>query len=100
MVSSLGHARPGHGRRREGAVVRHGHGWRDGHDTAHWHGQTLLWNGMDVDAIEVLPATTRVLDMVHEDPGTWLYHCHVNEHIDNGMEALFRVLPANGTDAS
>jgi FtsP/CotA-like multicopper oxidase with cupredoxin domain len=65
--------------------------------TAHWHGQTLLSNEMRVDAIEVFPATTRVLDMVPDDPGTWLYHCHVNEHIDNGMEAMFRVAPANDT---
>jgi hypothetical protein len=42
-----------------------------------------------LDGIEVFPATTRVLDMVPDDPSTWLYPCHVNEHIDNGMEMLF-----------
>jgi FtsP/CotA-like multicopper oxidase with cupredoxin domain len=65
--------------------------------TAHWHGQTLLWNGMRVDAIEVFSATSRVLDTVPDDPGTWLYHCHVNEHINNGMEVLFTATPANST---
>ncbi|HET6808746.1 MAG TPA: multicopper oxidase domain-containing protein [Nitrososphaera sp.] len=40
--------------------------------------------------MKVFPTTTRVLDMVPDDPGTsWLYRCHVNEHIDNGMEVLF-----------
>jgi hypothetical protein len=42
-----------------------------------------------VDGIEVFPATTRVLDMVPDDPSTWLYRCHVNEGIDNRMEVLF-----------
>ncbi len=50
-----------------------------------------------LDGIEVFPATTRVLDMVPDDPSTWLYRCHVNEHIDNGMEMLFTVRPANTT---
>jgi len=68
--------------------------------TAHWHGQTLLWNGMRVDTTEVFPATTKVLDMVPDGPGTWLYHCHVNEHIDKGMEVLFRVAEASGTNTS
>ena len=54
----------------------------------------LEWNAC-VDAIKVFSATTRVLEMVPDDPGTWLYRCHVNEHIDNGMEVLFTVRPAN-----
>jgi manganese oxidase len=24
-------------------------------------------------------------------PGTWLYHCHVEDHMMNGMIALYRV---------
>jgi len=28
--------------------------------------------------------------MVPDDPSTWLYRCHVNEHIDNGMECCLR----------
>jgi FtsP/CotA-like multicopper oxidase with cupredoxin domain len=54
------------------------------------------WNAC-VDGIEVFPATTRVPDMVPDDPSTWLYRCHVNEHIDNGMKMLFTVRPANTT---
>ncbi len=32
-------------------------------------------------------------DMVPDDPGTRLYHCHVNDHIHAGMMALFTVNP-------
>lgn len=61
--------------------------------TPHWHGQTVLWNGMRTDVIELLPASMKVADMVPDSPGTWLYHCHVNDHITAGMLALFTVLP-------
>jgi len=30
---------------------------------------------------------------VPDNPGTWLFHCHVDEHLDNGMYALFKVEP-------
>lgn len=61
--------------------------------TPHWHGQTLLWMGMRVDVLELLPGTMRVADMRPDNPGTWLYHCHVNDHITAGMLARFRVVP-------
>ncbi len=62
--------------------------------TPHWHGATLLWSGMRVDATEVFPATVRTLDLVPDVPGKWMYHCHVNDHIDAGMMTTFTVLPA------
>lgn len=61
--------------------------------TPHWHGQTLLWQGMRIDIVELLPATMRTLDMVPDNPGIWLYHCHVDDHIAAGMLARFDVLP-------
>jgi FtsP/CotA-like multicopper oxidase with cupredoxin domain len=57
----------------------------------HWHGQTLLFNGSRTDVAELLPMSMKTLDMVPDSPGTWLYHCHVNDHIDAGMLALFTV---------
>jgi FtsP/CotA-like multicopper oxidase with cupredoxin domain len=33
----------------------------------------------------------KVLDMVPDAAGTWLYHCHVNDHILAGMMALYKV---------
>ena len=59
--------------------------------TPHWHGQSLLWMGMRTDVVELLPGSMRTVDMVPDNPGTWLYHCHVNDHINAGMLARFRV---------
>jgi FtsP/CotA-like multicopper oxidase with cupredoxin domain len=33
------------------------------------------------------------VDMIADDPGTWLFHCHVADDIDAGMSALYQVLP-------
>ncbi len=61
--------------------------------TPHWHGNTLIYNGNRTDMIELLPASMKTLDMVPDNPGAWLFHCHVNDHIDAGMLALFTVMP-------
>jgi manganese oxidase len=61
--------------------------------TPHWHGQTATVMGMRTDVAELLPASMAIADMVPDDPGTWLYHCHVNDHIAAGMAALFTVEP-------
>jgi len=60
--------------------------------TPHWHGQSLLWMGMRTDVIELLPGSMRTVDMQPDNTGTWLYHCHVNDHISAGMLARFRVV--------
>jgi FtsP/CotA-like multicopper oxidase with cupredoxin domain len=59
--------------------------------TPHWHGETLLMNGMRTDMVELLPMSMKVLDMYPDNTGTWLYHCHVNDHLTAGMLALFTV---------
>jgi hephaestin len=32
-------------------------------------------------------------DMQPDDVGTWLFHCHVNDHIAAGMLSLYTVTP-------
>ncbi|HEV2193798.1 MAG TPA: multicopper oxidase domain-containing protein [Nitrosopumilaceae archaeon] len=64
-----------------------------------WHGQTLLMNGMRTDMVELLPMSMKVLDMVPDDTGIWLFHCHVNDHIKAGMLALFTVEKNNDTQS-
>lgn len=59
--------------------------------TPHWHGQTALWNGMRVDVMELLPASLKTVDLVPDNVGTWMFHCHVNDHISAGMLSLFTV---------
>jgi len=59
--------------------------------TPHWHGNTLLIDGMRTDMVELLPMSMKVLDMYPDNTGTWLYHCHVNDHLQAGMIALYTV---------
>ncbi|MBC7367215.1 MAG: multicopper oxidase domain-containing protein [Undibacterium sp.] len=58
---------------------------RDFH-TAHWHGLRVLEEGRRrTDVVELLPATMKVADLVADNPGTWLFHCHVADHMREGM---------------
>ncbi len=59
--------------------------------TPHWHGNTALWNGNRVDVMEIMPASLKVVEFVPDNVGTWLFHCHVNDHIAAGMSSLFTV---------
>jgi FtsP/CotA-like multicopper oxidase with cupredoxin domain len=61
--------------------------------TPHWHGNTVLWNKQRTDVIALSPAQMITADMVPDNPGTWLFHCHVADHMRAGMSALYRVLP-------
>ncbi len=59
--------------------------------TPHWHGNTLLWNGQRTDVFNLGPASMMTADMTPDDPGTWLLHCHVSEHMEQGMVAKYKV---------
>ena len=58
--------------------------------TAHWHGDTVVVAGMRTDVSNLLPATMQVADMVADDPGSWLFHCHINDHSLSGMQPATR----------
>ena len=45
----------------------------------------------DVAALQTMGMVTA--DMVPDDPGTWLLHCHVGGHLRAGMQALYTVEP-------
>ena len=60
--------------------------------TPHWHGNTVLWNGMRVDVMELMPASLKTVDFIPDNVGTWMFHCHVNDHISAGMMSLFKVI--------
>ena len=66
-------------------------GTETGLHTPHWHGNTVLWMGMRMDNIDLLPMSMKTVDMEPDAKGTWLYHCHVNDHIAGGMSALYTV---------
>ena len=60
---------------------------------AHWHGNTVLWNKMRMDSIFLGPMAMASADMIPDDVGIWLFHCHVNDHFNGGMVGLYQILP-------
>ncbi len=63
------------------------------HHTPHWHAHTVVHSGTRTDTLLIAPAMMLTADMVTDNVGTWMYHCHVNFHLDAGMHILFRVDP-------
>jgi FtsP/CotA-like multicopper oxidase with cupredoxin domain len=61
--------------------------------TPHWHGQTVEFMHMRTDMVHLEPMMTVTADMVPDNVGTWLFHCHVFDHLEGGMVALFTVTP-------
>jgi hypothetical protein len=43
----------------------------------HWHGQTAVANKMRTDVLSLMTMQMVTADMVPDNPGTWLFHCHV-----------------------
>ena len=88
----------------EGERVRwylFGLGSEEDFHSAHWHGERVLENGdRRTDVVELLPASMKVADMVANNPGQWLFHCHVAEHMTEGMFARMTISPKNSDGAS
>ena len=58
----------------------HGHRWKDP-------------GGTSVDTPAVGPNETITARFIEDNPGRWLYHCHVFSHQDGGMAGWYLVLP-------
>lgn len=66
--------------------------------TPHWHGGTLMINEKRADVADLGgPLLMLTADMVADNPGIWLFHCHFGEHMDEGMSARFEIRPARGS---
>lgn len=59
----------------------------------HWHGNTVIFEGRRTDSMILGPSQALVADMVPDAPGTWLFHCHMSDHMESGMVADYTVLP-------
>lgn len=59
----------------------------------HWHGNTVILNGMRTDVAQLSMMQMATADMVPDDVGTWLFHCHVSFHNEEGMAVRYRVVP-------
>jgi FtsP/CotA-like multicopper oxidase with cupredoxin domain len=62
------------------------------HHTFHVHGHRwVARDGTAHDTQTVGPAESYRIRWREEDPGTWLYHCHVEQHMMQGMVGTYRV---------
>jgi FtsP/CotA-like multicopper oxidase with cupredoxin domain len=60
--------------------------------TPHWHGNVVTTgHGMRTDVLSLLPADMMTVDMRPDTSGTWLFHCHVADHITAGMQTRYLV---------
>jgi hypothetical protein len=59
--------------------------------TPHWHGETVTNGQRNTDVIELLPGSMVTVDMLADNPGTWMFHCHVEDHMESGMMAVYTV---------
>ena len=64
----------------------------DDFHTFHVHGHRWLQpDGTPRDTQVVGPAESFKFRWREDTPGTWLYHCHVESHMMNGMIGIYRV---------
>ena len=59
--------------------------------TPHWHGETVHYAGQNTDVVELLPGSMKTVDMIADNPGTWMFHCHVEDHMESGMVAVYTI---------
>jgi hypothetical protein len=63
----------------------------------HWHGNVVVIHDMRTDVASLTAMEMVTADMVPDNAGTWLFHCHVSNHLRMGMESLYTVQPAGAT---
>jgi FtsP/CotA-like multicopper oxidase with cupredoxin domain len=60
----------------------------------HWHGNVVLVQHMKMDNVTIGTMAMVIADMVPDNPGIWLFHCHIEPHLTAGMQARFKVEPS------
>ncbi len=55
----------------------------------HLHGHRWIFNNRFDDTLILGPATTVTFDYIEDNPGKWLYHCHVTDHMMGGMVGMY-----------
>jgi FtsP/CotA-like multicopper oxidase with cupredoxin domain len=63
----------------------------DDEHTFHLHGHR--WGNPAIDDVALAPAQGTSLEFVEDAPGRWMYHCHVLDHVNDGMFAFYNVDP-------
>jgi manganese oxidase len=61
--------------------------------TPHWHGNTVTQGSHRTDVVALSPGQMETVDMIPDNPGIWLFHCHVSDHMAGGMVTRYKVEP-------
>ena len=61
------------------------------HHTFHVHGHRWRERGVPRDTKTLGPAESFRIRWREDAPGTWLYHCHVEQHMMHGMTGIYQV---------
>jgi len=61
--------------------------------TPHWHGNVVIQDRKRTDVVFLAAAMMVTVDMVPDNPGIWMFHCHISDHLAAGMHAHYQVLP-------
>ncbi|XP_059142418.1 ferroxidase HEPHL1-like, partial [Physella acuta] len=66
--------------------------------TMHTHGHTFVHTSEKHrdDVAQIFPGMAESVEVIADNPGHWLIHCHVMDHMAAGMETPYTVLPPPG----
>lgn len=67
----------------------HGHRWCDRGGAMKDDG-TCPAGTLPTDNVLLAPAQGASLEFVEDNPGTWMYHCHIVDHVNDGMHAFYK----------
>lgn len=67
-------------------------GGRVNFHTPHWHGNVVTVEiSTTVTSSRFSPAQFVTADMIPDKAGTWMFHCHIEQHMEAGMTAMYKV---------
>lgn len=70
----------------------HGHRWCDRDGVAAPDGSCPAGT-LPTDNVALAPAQGTTIEFVEDNPGQWMYHCHILDHVNDGMYAFYDALP-------
>eukprot|EP00794_Sanderia_malayensis_P014202 gene14202-15684_t len=65
--------------------------------TVHFHANNFIHRTNkrhNHDVFNIFPGVFETLEMIPTNPGIWLLHCHVHDHLEGGMVTRYSVAPS------
>jgi len=68
--------------------------WGCPYDADKYQSKQVLDNPLQKDMIAIWRRSWAVIRFKADNPGTWLFHCHMEQHIPTGQMMVWNILPA------